>query len=69
MISQLAKTHGVQFDKACLQEIINEQQQLIGLFEDATRNSNANVVDFAKIKLPILRARLESEKTLATVLK
>ncbi|MBB6112682.1 Predicted outer membrane protein [Mucilaginibacter lappiensis] len=69
MISRLAKMHDAPFDKVCLQEIINGQQQLISLFEHATHNGNANVVDFAKIKLPDLRARLESEKTLITVLK
>ncbi|NHA03607.1 DUF4142 domain-containing protein [Mucilaginibacter sp. HC2] len=69
MISRLTKMHGTLFDKACLQEIINGQQQLISLFEAATHNGNVNVVDFAKIKLPDLRARLESEKTLSAALK
>jgi len=68
-ISLLEKKHGDPFDKAYLQEVINEQQQLISLFEDASHNSNVNVADFAKINLPALRARLESEKTLETVLK
>jgi putative membrane protein len=69
MISRLEKMHGIPFDKACLKEIVKEQQQLISLFEDASHNSNANVADFAKVKLPILRARVESEKTLESVLK
>lgn len=69
MLSRLAKMHGTLFDRACLQEIVNEQQQLISLFDAVSHNSNANVADFARIKLPVLKARLESEKTLATVLK
>ena len=69
MISRLEKMHGIPFDKTYLQEAINEQQQLISLFEAASHNSNANVVDFARIKLPDLRARLDSEKSLETVLK
>jgi putative membrane protein len=69
MISRLAKMRGTLFDRACLLEIVNEQQQLISLFDAASHNSNANVADFAKTKLPGLKARLQSEKTLATKLK
>jgi putative membrane protein len=69
VITGLEKKPTATFDKAYLQEVMNEQQRAIGLFDAAVHNKNANVADFAKQQLPVLKARLDSAKAVDAVLK
>ncbi|MEZ2334553.1 DUF4142 domain-containing protein [Mucilaginibacter sp. RCC_168] len=69
LITDLEKKQAKQFDNAYLQEIINEYEPEIKRYTFASHYPNANVADFAKQKLSVLQAQLDSAKAIATVLK
>ena len=69
MIADLEKKRAGIFDKMYIQEVINEYEQQIILFNAASLNKNMNVADFAKKTLPVLKAHLDSAKVISLILK
>jgi putative membrane protein len=69
MIADLKKKRAGIFDKTYIQEVINEYEQQIILFNAASLNKNINVSDFAKKTLPVLKAHLDSAKVISLILK
>jgi putative membrane protein len=69
IIADLEKKRAGIFDKMYIQEVINEYEQQIILFNAASLNKNINVADFAKKTLPVLKAHLDSAKVISLILK
>ncbi len=69
MIAGLEKKRAGAFDKAYMQQIINEHEQQIALFKAAGNDKNINVSDFAKNTIPALKAHLDSARALSLTLK
>lgn len=69
IVDNLGKRRATEFDKAYLQEVINEYEPEIKQYDFAGQYRSSNISDFAQKALPALKAHLDSAKTISGALK
>ena len=57
-VDKLAKLQGLKFDKAYMQEMVQDQQDYVTIFEQATQSQDADIKSFAIASLPALKKHL-----------
>lgn len=57
--AKLAHLQGLKFDKAYMEEMVQDQQTYVALFEQATQSHDAEIKSFATASLPGLKQHLE----------
>lgn len=62
---RLEALEGAEFDRAYMQQMVNDHRKTIDLFEKAQRSDAADVRQFAEKTLPTLRRHLEQAQKLA----
>ncbi|MGB8354777.1 MAG: DUF4142 domain-containing protein [Chthoniobacteraceae bacterium] len=65
--SSLSKLNGLKFDKAYMEEIINDQQTDITIFEEGALSHDPEIKAFATTALPGLRKNLDLVKKMAGI--
>ncbi len=69
IIARLSSKLGVTFDAPYMHMMVNDHENAVKLFTQATQNKNAAIQDFAKKILPKLKMHLDSAKAIAASLK
>lgn len=69
MIADISKKSGAAFDKQYIQMMVNDHQNAVKLFTEASNNKNEQVQTFAKKTLPVLKMHLDSANAICTSLK
>ena len=69
MLDDLSKKTGAAFDKAYLQTMVADHEQVIKLFMTASKNTDPEIVKFANSTLPTLKLHLDSANTICIALK
>jgi putative membrane protein len=58
-MQRLSNLKGAEFDQAYSQAMVKDHQEVIGMFEQASNSSNADLKKLAQTLLPVLRMHLE----------
>lgn len=69
MITVISAKKGAAFDKLYMQMMVNDHQNVVKLFTTATSDRNADIQNFAKKILPILKMHLDSANAICASLK
>ena len=69
MLDDLSKKTGAAFDKAYLQTMVADHEQVIKLFMTASKNTDPEIVKFATTTLPTLKLHLDSANAICIALK
>jgi len=69
MISDLSKKSGIAFNKAYVQMMVNDHEQAVKLFTNATQNDDLDIKNFAAKTLPTIQTHLDSANAILTALK
>jgi putative membrane protein len=69
MINDLSKKSGKTFDKAYLQMMVNDHEQAVKLFTNATHNSDSKIRKIASIGLPAIKMHLDSANAICIAIK
>ncbi len=69
MIDDLSGKTGAAFDHAYIDMMVNDHEQAVKLFADATQNNAVAIKDFASKTLPTIQMHLDSAKAIQASLK
>jgi putative membrane protein len=69
MIDSLSKLSGSNFDKTYMQVMVNDHENAVDLFKEASENRDGAVRSYAAETLPVIEMHLNSAKTILASLK
>lgn len=68
-VNELKKRQGADFDKQYMDMMVDDHEDDIDLFEDASKEKDADIKAFASKTLPVLRKHLDSAKVINNLVK